>query len=90
MKSAERFLVAVCLLVNSCAGKEVRYSSSQQQYQHYPQQYRPYDRPRSRAYSNPYAYPPYNYYPYYDVDSYYVPPRNLGNDNAPDVFNDKY
>lgn len=41
-----------------------------------PQAYSPYNSPYSRRYVNPYAYPPRNYYPYYDYDQYYVPPSN--------------
>ncbi len=35
--------------------------------------------PGSRFYSNPYALPPSNYYPYYDADQYYVPPYYQNN-----------
>ncbi len=40
--------------------------------------------PASRYYSNPYAIPPQNQYPYYDGDQYYVPPTYYGTnrDNA--------
>jgi hypothetical protein len=41
----------------------------------YPKSYVPYTRPNSRAYQNPYNLPPRNYYPYYDADQYYIPPR---------------
>lgn len=44
------------------------YSSSPYQYQ----------QPASRYYSNPYAMPPQNQYPYYDGDQYYVPPTYYG------------
>jgi hypothetical protein len=33
-----------------------------------------YQFPNSSYYSNPYALPPQNKYPYYDGDQYYVPP----------------
>lgn len=46
---------------------------------YYPQNYRPYNSPYSRAYTNPYAQPPRNYQPYYDYDSYYVPPTYYNN-----------
>ncbi len=41
---------------------------------YYPQRYLPQVQPYSRAYTNPYATPPRQYYPYYDYDQYYVPP----------------
>ena len=45
----------------------------------YPASYRPYAKPYSRAYGNPYKPAPYNYYPYYDYDHYYVAPTNYRN-----------
>jgi len=39
-----------------------------------PQSYAPYTQPYSRGYKNPYNAPPRTYYPYYDMDQYYVPP----------------
>jgi hypothetical protein len=53
-----------------------------------------YQQPASRYYSNPYAMPPQNQYPYYDGDQYYVPPTYYGSpnhDNAfPSASNQKY
>lgn len=40
----------------------------------YPVRYDSYNRARSGVYQNPYNMPPRNYYPYYDMDNYYVPP----------------
>ena len=34
--------------------------------------------PSSRLYQNPYAQPPRRYYPYYDIDYYYVSPTGPG------------
>ena len=42
------------------------------------QPYNQYQTPASRYYSNPYANPPQNYYPYYDGDQYYAPPASYG------------
>lgn len=66
------------------------YPPQQQYYQQqggYPAQnpggyYQPYTNqapPSSRFYSNPYAIPPSNNYPYYDGDQYYVPPNAYQN-----------
>ena len=38
--------------------------------------------PASRYYSNPYASPPQNQYPYYDADQYYVPPTYYGTSDS--------
>ena len=49
--------------------------------------------PASRYYTNPYAFPPQNSYPYYDGDQYYVPPTYYGvnrDNNAPNAANQKF
>lgn len=46
-----------------------------------------YTQPASRYYSNPYALPPRNVYPYYDVDQYYVPPTSYGAYNNDNPYN---
>ncbi len=59
------------------------YYSPKSPYQSSPYQYQ---QPASRYYSNPYAMPPQNQYPYYDGDQYYVPPTSYGirnQDNSP-------
>ncbi|MES2961771.1 MAG: hypothetical protein V4694_05245 [Pseudomonadota bacterium] len=51
------------------------YPNGQQPYYHYsPQTYYPQIAPGSKVYSNPYAIPPREYYPYGDFDQYYVMP----------------
>ena len=39
-----------------------------------PARYDNFYQPGSRRYQNPYGMAPRNYYPYYDIDHYYVPP----------------
>ncbi len=68
------------------------YNAPQQQpaYSNSPYQYQ---QPASRYYSNPYAMPPQNQYPYYDGDQYYVPPTYYGGanrDNPTSSANQKY
>lgn len=41
--------------------------------------YNNYIRPNSASYYNPYSLPQQQYYPYYDQDYYYVPPRRYRN-----------
>ena len=45
----------------------------------YPERYETYSQPHSRAYKKPYDVAPYQYYPYYDYDQYYVPPTQYKN-----------
>lgn len=77
-----RYLVALIfypiafLGLFSCAQKEVYLYDKTGTL---PVTYQPYNAPYSRAYSNPYAQPPRNYQPYYDYDSYYVPPTYYKN-----------
>ncbi|MBP7709555.1 MAG: hypothetical protein KA100_00610 [Rickettsiales bacterium] len=72
----------------SCAPKVTYVSSApavSNSYDHYPKTYRPYYRPSSRIYNVPYNFPPRNYSPYYDFDSYYVPTtqyRNVEQNNS--------
>lgn len=49
-----------------------------------------YQQPASRSYSNPYALPPQNQYPYYDGDQYYVPPTYYGSPNADNPINPSF
>jgi hypothetical protein len=67
------------------------YYAPQPSYVNSPYQYQ---QPASRYYSNPYAMPPQNQYPYYDGDQYYVPPTYYGipnTDNKPaSSFNQKF
>ena len=73
-----------CLVLFSCTTNDERNEGSayveERQYvpvrNYYPKEYHPYVQPYSRQYTNPYAYPPRNYYPYYDSDQYYVPPSS--------------
>lgn len=82
------FLVIICLEIISCNKEDVYlYDKTgfvpQKQYvpaANYPRQgYAPSYPPSSRAYRNPYDAPPNNYYPYYDLDQYYVPPTYYNN-----------
>ncbi|MES2677716.1 MAG: hypothetical protein V4612_05325 [Pseudomonadota bacterium] len=66
------------------------YNQQQPAYTNSPYQYQ---QPASRYYSNPYAMPPQNQYPYYDGDQYYVPPTYYGGanrDNPSSSANQKY
>ncbi|OFW80279.1 MAG: hypothetical protein A2887_06075 [Alphaproteobacteria bacterium RIFCSPLOWO2_01_FULL_40_26] len=100
--SERKFLVVIfCFTVFSCK-IEADYHHNKAEFPpvrqyappvQYPQ-YIPYQKPGSRAYSNPYDIPPQGYYPYYDSDQYYVPPRSYknyyyndegGNRNAPNM-----
>jgi hypothetical protein len=71
------------LLVSSSCGQRESYitsspkipnSSYNYNQSSYPRSYQQQYKPASRAYNNPYNYPPRNYYPYYDFDQYYTPP----------------
>ncbi len=53
----------------------------------YPRAYQRQYQPNSRAYNNPYKYPPRNYYPYYDFDQYYTPPTQYQNIESYDSGN---
>ncbi len=58
-----------------------------------PQQYPGYGYqtpPASRYYSNPYAVPPQNVYPYYDGDQYYRPPSAYGTSDEVLPGNDRF
>ena len=79
-------LVIVCQVLFSCAANNQSSESAyvvQKQYvpvrTYYPKEYNSYNQPHSRQYNNPYAYPPQNYYPYYDSDQYYIPPSGYHN-----------
>ncbi len=63
---------------------ETRYVPVYVPQRNYPTNYRPYARPNSRAYRNPYSYQPRTYSPYYDLDEYYVPPSGYYSNPEPD------
>lgn len=82
------FLIVICLGVFSCNKNDpslydrVGFTKGRSPYQapqYYPKAYEPYYRPYSKGYVNPYYRAPRNYYPYYDHDQYYIPPRNYHN-----------
>ncbi len=50
----------------------------------YPQSRMQYSPPNSRSYDNPYSFQPPAQYPYYDADSYYVPPAQYYDDEMID------
>ena len=73
-------LITISLLNFSCENRDpYRYESLLQSYKYVPADvpadFVPYKKPSSRKYLNPYVPAPRNYYPYYDMERYYVPPN---------------
>lgn len=74
---AKIFVIMICLIVFSCKSEKIGfYDKSIFTYdtQNSPKKYDSYQVPSSRSYQEPYKAPPRAYAPYYDSDSYYVPP----------------
>jgi hypothetical protein len=74
-------LLAIFSFATSCQKSVTYYDDSPKPptplryYQpNYPTRYNNPRYPHSGVYRNPYKMPPRNYYPYYDLDNYYVPP----------------
>ena len=87
----------LCLFACSSSNENKSSPNHYQPVYQYPNAYQPpvnrrdgyYYSPRayrapSSYYSNPYAFPPQNNYPYYDGDQYYVPPSYYGTGSISD------
>lgn len=83
----------VCSCVFSCRSSVTYYDESRKPpipLKYYrsqaPVRYDRFYSPSSRAYQNPYSGAPRNYYPYYDMDHYYVPPAGFNPYDRDDEF----